>query len=131
MIKQSDKVKAFGLYEQKLRFQPPTERPDEVILGSGGQHGEVQVDHLGIERCVGDEVVLDVSLHREYFTHRQENQEAEEGGGHFTYHLHLRRNTFILLYLLLVEGLSDAPLDGFLCFWLHKTTKLADERSLW
>ena len=26
--------------------QEPTERPHEVVLGSGGEHGQVQVDHL-------------------------------------------------------------------------------------
>lgn len=70
---------------------PPTECPDEVVLGSGGQHGQVQVDHLSIERHVGDEVVVDVSFHGENFTHRQKDQEAEEGGGHFPDDLRLRR----------------------------------------
>lgn len=71
----------------------PTERPHEVILGSGGHHGQVQVDHLSVERRVGDEVVIDVSFHGENFTHGQEDQEAKEGGGHFTDNLHLRGST--------------------------------------
>lgn len=75
------------------RFQTLTQCPDKVVLGSGGQHGQVQVDHLSVERRVGDEVIVDVSFHRENFTHRQKDQEAEEGGGHFTDDLRLRKNT--------------------------------------
>lgn len=68
-----------------------SKRPDEVILGSGGQHGQVQVDRLSVERRLGDEVIVDVSLHGENLTHRQKDQQAEEGGGHFTHHLHVWR----------------------------------------
>lgn len=70
----------------------PTERPDKVVLRPGGQHGQVQVDHLSIEWHVGDEVIVNVSFHRENFTHGQKNQEAEEGGGHFPDDLHLRKH---------------------------------------
>lgn len=77
----------------KTWLQQRTKGPDKVVLWSGGQHGQVQVDHLTVERRVGDKVVVDVSLHGENFTNRQKDQEAEERGGHFTDNLHLRRNT--------------------------------------
>lgn len=75
----------------------PTECPHKIILRSGGHHGQVQVDHLSVEWRVGNEVVIDVSFHRENFTHGQEDQEANEGGGHFTDNLHLRGNTVSLV----------------------------------
>ena len=69
----------------------PTQRPDEVVLGPGGQHGQVEVDHLGVEGRGGDEVVVDVPFHREHFTDREENHEGEETGGQFTDHFNLKK----------------------------------------
>lgn len=73
------------------RSPSPTQCPDEVVLGSGGQHGQVQVDHLSVEGRVGDEVVVDVAFHGEDFTDGQEDEQAEEGRGHFTNHLRVWR----------------------------------------
>ena len=75
-----------------------TQCPDKVVLGSGGQHGQVQVDHPRVEGCVGDEVVVNVSFHRENFTHQQKDQEAEEGSGHFTDDLSLRKKTLLFYF---------------------------------
>lgn len=89
-------------YKQKSRETSievsPTERPHKVVLRSGGQHGQVQVNHPSVEGHVGDEVIVDVSFHRENFTHRQKDKEAEEGGGHFTNDLRLRKQTQTFLY---------------------------------
>lgn len=76
-----------------FRFPSPTQCPDEVVLGSGGQHGQVQVDHLSVEGCVGDEVIVNVSLHGEDFADGQEDEQAEERRGHLPNHLRLRKHT--------------------------------------
>lgn len=88
------------------QYETPTERPHEVVLGSGGQHGQVQVDRLSVERRVGNEVVINVSFHGENFTHRQKNQQAEEGSGHLPDHLHLR-NTDVVCLSLVTELRAD------------------------
>lgn len=73
------------------RERRPTQCPDEIVLGPGGQHGQVEVDHLGVEGRGGDEVVVDVPFHREHFTHGQENHEGEETGGQFTDDFNLKK----------------------------------------
>ena len=56
----------------------PTQRPHKVVLWPRGEHGQVQVHDLGVERRVGDEVVVDVALDGEHFTHQQKDHEGEE-----------------------------------------------------
>lgn len=89
------------------RFQPPTKCPDKVVLGSGSQHGQVQIDHLSIKRRVGDEVIVDVSLHWENLTHRQKHQQAEEGGGDLMYDLHLWRNRVFIQVQYVLNSVSN------------------------
>lgn len=60
---------------------PRTQSPNKVVFRPGGQHGQIQVDHLSIEGRGGDKIIINITLHRKDFADRQEDQERDEAGG--------------------------------------------------
>lgn len=60
---------------------PRTQSPNKVVFRPGGQHGQIQVDHLSIEGRGGDKIIINITLHRKDFADRKENQQRDEAGG--------------------------------------------------
>lgn len=60
---------------------PRTQSPNKVVFRPGGQHGQIQVDHLSIEGRGGDKIIINITLHRTHFADGKEDQERDEAGG--------------------------------------------------
>lgn len=56
---------------------PRTQSPNKVVFRPGGQHGQIQVDHLSIEGRGGNKIIINVTLHRTEFADGEEDQQRD------------------------------------------------------